>query len=211
MKGLIMSLFAGIVLLAATAGSEADTIESKETARATFAGGCFWCMEYPFDKMEGVISTTSGYIGGHYRDPTYEDITTGRTGHAEAVEVLYDPEKISYDKLLEVFWRNVDPTTADRQFCDKGYQYRTAIYYHNEEQEKLAKESKVAVEKNKSFVEPVVTEITKATEFYPAEEYHQDFYEKNPIRYKFYRYRCGRDARIRELWGKEAHKGIEKH
>jgi len=171
------------------------------SAKATFAGGCFWCMEPPYDKLDGVISTTSGYIAGHKKNPTYEEISTGRTGHTEAVEVVYDPAKISYQKLLEVFWRNIDPTVKDQQFCDVGSQYRTGVYYHNDEQKRAAEASKAALEKNKPFKGAIVTEIARATEFYPAEEYHQDYYVKNPVRYKFYRSGCGRDARLKQLWG----------
>jgi peptide-methionine (S)-S-oxide reductase len=171
---------------------------------ATFAGGCFWCMQPPFDKLDGVISTTAGYTGGHTKNPTYEEVSAGGTGHAESVQIVYDPAKISYEKLLEVFWHNIDPTVRDRQFCDTGNQYRTAIFYHNEMQRKLAEESKMNLEKTKPFKGPIVTEITKATTFYPAEEYHQEYYRKNPIRYKFYRYTCGRDNRLRELWGNAA-------
>lgn len=169
--------------------------------KATFAGGCFWCMELPFDKLEGVVSTTSGYAGGHTKNPTYDEVSSGGTGHAEAVEILYDPKKISYAELLSVFWRNVDPTTPDRQFCDWGNQYRTEIFYHNAEQKRLAEESRAKLERTKPFMEPIVTKITPASDFYPAEDYHQDFYKKNPIRYKFYRYNCGRDQRLKELWG----------
>jgi peptide-methionine (S)-S-oxide reductase len=171
-------------------------------AVATFAGGCFWCMEPPYDKLAGVISTTSGYMGGKTQNPTYEQVVSGRTGHAEVVQVEYDPEKVSYATLLEVFWRNVDPTQRDGQFCDHGSQYRTAIFYHNEEQRKAALASKAQVEKTKPFKGAIVTEITAAPEFYRAEEYHQDFYKKNPARYKFYRAGCGRDARLQALWGK---------
>jgi peptide-methionine (S)-S-oxide reductase len=169
--------------------------------KATFAGGCFWCMEHPFDQLDGVISVTSGYTGGTVKNPTYEEVSGGGTGHAESVRIVYDPARIGYAKLLEVFWHNVDPTTPDRQFCDVGRQYRTAIFYHDEEQKRLAQESKKALEKTKRFEEPVVTEITPASEFYPAEEYHQNYYKKNPVRYKFYRYNCGRDKRLKELWG----------
>ena len=171
-------------------------------AYATFAGGCFWCMEPPFDKLPGVISTTAGYTGGHTRNPTYEQVSSGQTGHAEAVEVEYDPKRISYEKLLDVFWHNIDPTQRDGQFCDHGSQYRTAIFYHDDEQKRLAEASKAALVKNKPFKGEIVTEITRATEFYRAEDYHQDFYRKNPIRYKFYRTGCGRDARLKKLWGK---------
>ena len=170
-------------------------------AVATFAGGCFWCMEPPFDKLDGVISTTSGYIGGKTVDPTYQEVSSGRTGHAEAVEVRYDPERISYSQLLEVFWPTIDPLTANAQFCDHGSQYRSGIFFHDSEQERLARASKARLEESGRFATPIVTEITKAGVFYPAEEYHQDYYQKNPIRYKFYRYGCGRDARLEELWG----------
>ena len=168
-------------------------------AKATFAGGCFWCMEPPFDKLDGVLSTISGYTGGKKKNPTYEEVSAGGTGHAEAVEVTYDPKKINYAKLLDVFWRNVDPLTPNRQFCDGGSQYRTAIFYHDETQKRLADESKKAL--SKRFKEPIVTEVVPAKEFYPAEDYHQDYYIKNPLRYKFYRYNCGRDQRLEELWG----------
>ena len=170
--------------------------------KATFAGGCFWCMEPPYDKLDGVVSTTSGYIGGHTEKPTYEAVSAGGTGHAEAVEVTYDPARIGYAKLLEVFWRNIDPTVRNRQFCDVGDQYRSAIFYHDAEQRRLAEQSKAALEKSRPFPQPIVTEIVPAGVFTPAEAYHQDYYLKNPVRYKFYRYRCGRDQRLKELWGK---------
>ncbi len=170
-------------------------------AKATFAGGCFWCMEPPYDELEGVVSTTSGYTGGHKEDPTYEEVSAGGTGHAEALEVLYDPAKVSYETLLEVFWRNIDPLARDRQFCDRGHQYRSAIFYHDEAQRRLAEESKRALEGSGRFDRPITTEIVPASRFYVAEEYHQDYYRKNPIRYKFYRWNCGRDQRLRELWG----------
>jgi peptide-methionine (S)-S-oxide reductase len=168
---------------------------------ATFAGGCFWCMEPPFDRLDGVISVTSGYTGGHTANPAYEDVSAGATGHAESVQVVYDPTKIHYARLLDIFWHNVDPTVKDQQFCDVGHQYRTAIFYHTEEQKRLAEQSKAALERSKPFAEPIVTEIVPASTFYPAEEYHQHFYKKNPIRYKFYRYNCGRDQRLEKLWG----------
>jgi peptide-methionine (S)-S-oxide reductase len=185
------------------AGEEArKTPPGNALAKATFAGGCFWCMEPPFDVLPGVISTTSGYTGGTSPNPTYEAVSAGRTGHAEAVQVVYDPATIGYADLLRVFWRNVDPTVRDRQFCDIGTQYRTAIFYYNEEQRRLAEESRAVLAGSKSFPEPIVTEITAASDFYPAEDYHQDYYQKNPIRYKFYRYNCGRDQRLEQLWGK---------
>ena len=174
------------------------------TAIATFAGGCFWCMEPPYDELPGVISTTSGYIGGNKKNPTYEEVSAGRTGHTEAVQVVYDPTKISYQRLLEVFWRNIDPTTPNAQFCDHGSQYRSGIFYHSEEQLRLAQASREQVDRTKRFREPIVTEITKASVFYPAEDYHQDYYKKNPVRYKFYRANCGRDQRLEQLWGKPA-------
>ncbi len=172
--------------------------------KATFAGGCFWCMEHPFDELPGVDSVTSGYTGGQKKNPTYEEVSAGSTGHAESVQVVYDPAKIGYEKLLSVYWRNVDPTVKDRQFCDTGNQYRSAIFYHSEEQRRLAIQSKEALEKNKPFREKIVTEITPASVFYPAEEHHQHYYRKNPIRYNYYRSSCGRDRRLKELWGKPA-------
>jgi peptide-methionine (S)-S-oxide reductase len=172
-----------------------------ELAKATFAGGCFWCMEPPFDELPGVVSTTSGYAGGKTRNPTYEQVSDGVTGHAEAVEIVYDPSKVSYEKLLDVFWHNVDPTTPARQFCDVGTQYRTAIFVHDAEQRRLAEQSKRELDASGKLGKPIVTEIVGATEFYPAEEYHQDYYRKNPVRYKFYRYNCGRDQRLEQLWG----------
>jgi peptide-methionine (S)-S-oxide reductase len=174
-------------------------------AKATFAGGCFWCMEHPYDQLDGVISTTSGYIGGHKNDPTYREVSAGTTGHTEAVEIVFDPSKISYEALLEVFWKNIDPTTPNRQFCDVGSQYRSGIFYQDETQKELAEQSKNRLEKIKGFKEDIVTEIVAATTFYPAEDYHQDYYKKNPVRYKFYRYNCGRDKRLEALWGKAAH------
>ena len=179
--------------------------ESK-TEIATFAGGCFWCMEPPFDKIDGVISTTSGYIGGHQDNPSYEQVSAGTTGHTEAVRIEYEPEKISYQQLLAVFWKNIDPTTANRQFCDSGSQYRSGIFYHNEAQKNAADESLKALKQSKPFTAPVVTEITAASVFYPAEDYHQDYYLKNPLRYKYYRFACSRDNRLEELWGEPASK-----
>jgi peptide-methionine (S)-S-oxide reductase len=172
--------------------------------KATFAGGCFWCMEAPFDKQPGVVSVTAGYTGGQVNNPTYEQVSAGGTGHAEAVQIVYDPAKIGYDRLLEIFWRNIDPTVKDRQFCDTGHQYRSAIFTHSPEQQTLALRSKAALEKSKTFAAPVVTEIVPAGEFYPAEKYHQHYYQKNPIRYTYYRSSCGRDWRLKELWGSTA-------
>ena len=171
---------------------------------ATFAGGCFWCMEPAFDGLPGVISTTSGYTGGHQEDPTYEQVSSGTTGHTEAIQITFDSSKISYGKLLDVYWRNIDPTTADRQFCDTGTQYRSAIFFHNEDQRKAVETSLSDLRKSKSFDEAIVTEILPATAFYPAEDYHQDYYLKNPLRYKYYRTACERDKRLEILWGDPA-------
>jgi len=168
---------------------------------ATFAGGCFWCMEPPYDKLDGTVSTTVGYTGGFINNPNYEGVSSGRTGHAEAIRIVFDPTRVSYAKLLEVFWRNIDPTTPNRQFCDVGSQYRTAIFYHSVQQKRLAEESKRTLEESGRLTTPAVTEIVPASDFYPAEEYHQNYYKKNPLRYKFYRFTCGRDRRLKELWG----------
>jgi peptide-methionine (S)-S-oxide reductase len=191
-----------LAAIPAIAFAQAPAAKSAATAKAIFAGGCFWCMEAPFDKLPGVAATTSGYIGGTVKNPTYEQVSTGRTGHTEAVLVEYDPSKVSYDKLLQVFWMNIDPTVKNAQFCDHGSQYRSGVFYLGDEQRKLAEASKAALDKSKAFKEPIVTEITKASEFYAAEDYHQDYYQKNPVRYKVYRNGCGRDARLKELWGK---------
>ena len=185
---------AALLCLAAVGAADA-----QERARATFAGGCFWCMEPPFDKLPGVLSTTSGYTGGSTTAPTYEQVSAGRTGHAEVVEIVYDPGKVTYAQLLEVFWRNVDPLTANAQFCDVGSQYRAAIFVHDETQRRLAEESKRAVAR--TLGKDVVTEIVAASKFWPAEDYHQDFYKRNPIRYNLYRAGCGRDQRLEAVWG----------
>jgi peptide-methionine (S)-S-oxide reductase len=169
--------------------------------KANFAGGCFWCMEHPFDELPGVVSVTSGYTGGKQKNPTYKEVSAGGSGHAESIQVVYDPAKIKYEKLLERYWHNIDPTVKDRQFCDAGSQYRSSIFYYTEEQHRAAVESKNALERSKPFNAPIVTEIVAASEFYPAEEYHQHYYKKNPIRYKYYRNGCGRDKRLKELWG----------
>jgi peptide-methionine (S)-S-oxide reductase len=199
----LRQLFLSILLAIATfSASAAPGKDATDQAIATFAGGCFWCMEPPFDAIDGVISTTSGYTGGSKEDPTYREVSRGGTGHAEAVQIVYDPARVSYKKLLDVFWHNIDPTMAGGQFCDWGNQYRSEIFYHNEEQKQLAIESKTALENLKPFKEPVVTQVSAASTFYPAEDYHQDYYKKNPVRYKFYRYGCGRDKRLEELWGK---------
>jgi len=197
-RWILTLILAALAATAHAANGKPDT----RYATATFAGGCFWCMEPPFDKLDGVISTTSGYTGGHKENPSYKEVSQGGTGHAEAVQVVYDPQKISYTKLLEVYWRNIDPTMADGQFCDWGNQYRSEIYYETPEQRQQAEQSKAALEKGKPFKDPVVTRISAAGTFYPAEDYHQDYYLKNPLRYKFYRYGCGRDQRLEALWGK---------
>ncbi len=187
-------MLAIFVCAAASARAATDT--------AIFAGGCFWCVESDFDTLPGVISTTSGYTGGHVANPSYEQVSGKHTGHAEAVEVVFDPQKISYAQLVEFFWRSIDPTTKDRQFCDAGSPYRSEIFVRGAEQRAVAEASLAALEKSKPFEAPIVTEITDAGEFYAAEDYHQDYYRKNPLRYSYYRYGCGRDARVKELWGK---------
>ena len=170
-------------------------------AKATFAGGCFWCVEEAFEKVPGVMSAVSGYTDGNVANPSYKQVTGGQTGHAEAVEVIFDPAQVTYAQLLDVFWRNIDPTVVDRQFCDVGNQYRTAIFVHDEEQMRLAEASKEALQASKPFAEPIVTPIVAASTFYPAEDYHQDYYKHNPLRYKFYKWNCGRAQRLAELWG----------
>ena len=174
---------------------------SSVTDIAIFAGGCFWCTEADFDKVPGVISTTSGYIGGKVANPTYKQVSSGKTGHIEAVQVRFDPEKTSFAKLLTAFWPTIDPLTPNAQFCDEGSQYRSAIFYHNADQRRQAEASKAELEASGRFTQPIVTEILPATEFYPAEEYHQDYYKKNPVRYSYYRNGCGRDARLAQVWG----------
>ncbi|MCP9450691.1 MAG: peptide-methionine (S)-S-oxide reductase MsrA [Nitrospira sp.] len=178
------------------------TVRAAEPAKAYFAGGCFWCMEEAFEPVEGVLSVVSGYMGGNVANPTYAQVSTGKTGHAESVEVTYDPAKVAYQTLLDVFWRNVDPLTPNGQFCDHGNQYRSAIFYGTDEERRLAEESKAALERSKRFSQPVVTQVVKASTFYPAEEEHQDYYKKNPIRYKYYKFGCGRAQRLESLWGK---------
>lgn len=171
-------------------------------ATATFAGGCFWCLEEAFEKLPGVVSAVSGYADGKTKNPSYEQVSSGLTGHTEVVEVKFDPARISYEKLLDAFWLNHDPTTLDRQFCDGGSQYRPGIYWHDEDQRRQAEASKARYDKLKTFKQPIVTPIVKASQFWPAEDYHQDYYKKNPVRYKFYVNGCGRYARLDELWGK---------
>jgi len=171
--------------------------QNKNLERATFAGGCFWCMEPAFDGVEGVVRTTVGYTGGHVKNPTYEEVSSGKTGHAEAIQIVYDPQKISYRELLDIFWHNVDPTVKDQQFCDKGNQYRSEIFYHDEKQKQEAEYTKQQLSK---YFDNIFTSISPLSQFYPAEEYHQNYYKKNPYRYKVYRYLCGRDQRLKNLW-----------
>jgi peptide-methionine (S)-S-oxide reductase len=196
-----MTMIRSVALLVGLAWLGVGAVGAQTTtATATFAGGCFWCVEADFDKVPGVISTTSGYTGGHVANATYQQVSAGGTGHAEAVEVVYDPSKVTYAALLDWFWHHVDPLVKNRQFCDVGDQYRTAIFVRNDDERHLAEESK-----NKVAAElkaPVFTEIAAAGPFYKAEEYHQDYYLKNPVRYKFYRWNCGRDQRVEEVWGK---------
>ena len=181
----------------------ADTnATDKKTGKAIFAGGCFWCMEPPFDKLDGVISTTSGYTDGHQKNPTYKQVSAGGSGHTEAIEIVFDPAKVSYEKLLEVFWLNIDPVNAKGQFCDFGTQYRTGIYYLNDEQQKLAVASLKSIKSKLN--KPLATELKAASKFYPAEDYHQNYYQVNPVRYNYYRWSCGRDQRLKQLWGEQA-------
>jgi peptide-methionine (S)-S-oxide reductase len=200
MKRLFLTLAAALSL-GALAQTQPTGPAPAGLAKATFAGGCFWCVEADFDKVPGVKSTVSGYIGGKVAKPTYEQVAGKSTGHAEAVEVVYDPKVVSYEQLLEYFWRTIDPTTKDRQFCDAGSPYRTGIFVHDAQQLAAAQASKASLEKSKPFKEPIVTEISMATVFYAAEGYHQDYYRTNPIRYKYYRNGCGRDERLKQLWG----------
>ena len=201
-----MKRFLALIAIAASLGAHAAESPAipPGQAVATFAGGCFWCMEPPFDNLPGVTATISGYTGGRKVNPSYQEVSSGTTGHAEAVQVVYDPKKVTYEKLLEVFWVNIDPTVKDRQFCDSGSQYRTAIFYHDEAQRKAAEASRAALEKSRPFKEAIVTPIEMAGAFYPAEDYHQDYYRKNPVRYQLYRSGCGRDARLKQLWGDRA-------
>jgi peptide-methionine (S)-S-oxide reductase len=203
--GLKTILFAaawfGVAAVTARA-AEAPATPTAGLEVATFAGGCFWSMVAPYEKVKGVISVVVGYTGGNVKDPTYEEVSAGETGHIESVQLTYDPRKVNYQKLLDVFWHNVDPTATDHQFCDYGPSYRSEIFYHNESQKRLAEQSSAELEKTKPFKDPIVTQITAASPFYKAEEYHQNFYKKNPVRYKVYRFNCRRDERLKELWGK---------
>ncbi len=206
MRKLLIPLVA-LLTVACSGGSDAQVRQSAPAGgalqTATFGGGCFWCVEEAFDKVAGVVSTTSGYTGGHVANPTYKQVSAGRTGHVEVVRVAYDPTRVSYQELLNVFWKNVDPLTPNRQFCDRGPQYRSAIFYENAEQLQLAEASKQSLERSGRFQQPIVTEIIAASRFYPAEEYHQDYYQKNPLRYKYYKTSCGRVRRLEEVWGKQ--------
>jgi len=199
-------LLAKLMLLGILGFGAATTVAAADRTqidKATFAGGCFWCMVEAFDQQPGVVEVIAGYTGGHTPNPTYEEVSAGDTGHAEAIQVFYDPAKTSYSKLLVVFWHNIDPTAADRQFCDVGPEYRAEIFYHDSEQRRLAEQSKAELELSKPFEEPIVTKITAASVFYPAEQYHQYYYRKNPIRYNYFHYTCGRAQRLEELWGSE--------
>jgi len=196
--------FINIILFAVSSAAFAEDSESRSsmTETAIFAGGCFWCMEPPFDKLNGVVSTTSGYTSGHQKNPTYRQVSAGTSGHTEAIEIVFDPKKVSYEKLLEVFWLNIDPLNGKGQFCDFGSQYRTGIFYVDDAQQKLAEKSREEI--IEKLGKPVATEITAASEFYPAEDYHQNYYQVNPVRYNYYRWSCGRDQQLKELWGEQA-------
>ncbi|MGH8106684.1 MAG: peptide-methionine (S)-S-oxide reductase MsrA [Arenimonas sp.] len=201
---LVAASFVSSVAIASVLVSlDGPTKSTANVETAIFAGGCFWCTESDFDKVPGVISTTSGFTGGSLKNPTYEEVSAGGTGHAEAVEVKFNPKKVSYAQLLKVYWLSIDPLTPNRQFCDSGSQYRSAIFYTSESQKKQALASKKSLEDSKFFKQPIVTEITAASTFYPAEEYHQDYHNKNPIRYRYYRNGCGRDDRLEQVWGKK--------
>jgi peptide-methionine (S)-S-oxide reductase len=182
--------------------ANALTANDASVKQAIFAGGCFWCMEKPFDELPGVLKTISGYTGGVVKNPSYEQVSSGTTGHFEAIQIIYDPAKVSYEKLLDVFWHNIDPTDDKGQFCDKGNQYRSAIFYQGDQQ-RLAEQSKALLEKSKPFREPVLTLMLPAAAFFPAKEYHQDYYQKNPLRYRYYRFSCGRDQRLESVWGQK--------
>lgn len=204
------ALFDGVVAFATPKPNlnPSQSVEQQQTERpyatAIFAGGCFWCMEPPFDKVNGVIDTVSGYIGGHVKDPTYAQVSAGTSGHYEAVQVVYDPRKVTYEQLLPIFWRNIDPLDPAGQFCDKGEQYLSAIFTTDKKQRQAAERSMQGLRLGGAMKGEIATQILPASEFYPAEAYHQDYYQKNPLRYRFYRSRCGRDARLSELWGNDS-------
>jgi methionine-S-sulfoxide reductase len=202
MNNVFKFLWAFVIMGAVGMSAQAD---SEKLEKATFAGGCFWCMQPPYDNLPGVVSTTVGYAGGSVKNPTYEQVSMGKTGHAEAVQIVFDPSKTSYAQLLDVFWKNINPTTLNRQFADTGSQYRTAIFYHDEAQQKVAIESKEKLQKSGKFDNPIVTEIVPVKEFYPAEEYHQNFYKNHPLRYNSYKVGSGREGYLKETWGEVSH------
>ena len=209
-----MTRCASLVIAAILAASTSSTVLAASDdglATVTFAGGCFWCVESDFDAVPGVVETISGYTGGTTANPGYKQVTKGGTGHREAVQIRYDPKQVSYERLLHIFWRSVDPTDGGGQFCDRGESYQTAIFAGNEEERRLAEASRDALEQSMVLDAPVVTPIEPAGEFWPAEDYHQDYYTKNPVRYRFYRFSCGRDSRVQQVWGRQAHEGIERH
>jgi len=206
---IVYTLIAVSTIIAGVIAQPSRTLAAEETA--ILAGGCFWCVESDYDHVSGVISATSGYIGGETPNPTYEFVSAGGSGHIEAVEIVFDPEKISYADILDVFWRSVNPTDDGGQFCDRGESYKTAIFTTSDAQKTTAEASKATLDASGVLNNPVVTAIRNATKFYPAEDYHQDYYNKNPVRYKFYRFSCGRDAEVKELWGDQAHRGITEH
>ncbi len=183
--------------------ANAEDGQDNKVKLATFAGGCFWCMEPPFDKLDGVVSTTSGYSGGRTQDPSYSAVSSGLTGHIEVIQIAYNPDKVSFEELLAVYWVNIDPTNQNGQFCDRGNQYRSALFYHDEDQKRLIEESRRDLDETKPFKQAIVTEIIPFEQFYAAEDYHQDYYQKNPLRYKYYYYACGREKRLKELWGEK--------
>jgi peptide-methionine (S)-S-oxide reductase len=195
-----LSLAVLAIALAAAAPAAVNSAP-EDAAITTFAGGCFWCMEEAFEKVQGVVEVVSGYMGGSVANPTYQQVSAGRTGHAEVIQITYREDQVSYAELLDVFWRNIDPTTPNRQFCDGGNQYRAEIFFHGSEQQSQAEASLAQLRETKPFAEPIVTAVSAASEFYPAEDYHQDYYKKNPTRYKFYKWNCGRAQRLEELWG----------
>ncbi|MBF0557540.1 MAG: peptide-methionine (S)-S-oxide reductase MsrA [Nitrospirae bacterium] len=199
MKTMIIMIMLGVIMTLGFAEAE-----GAQTERATFAGGCFWCMVSPFEKIAGVKEVISGYTGGHKKNPAYEEVSSGTTGHVEAVQIIFDPSKVKYKTLLDTFWRQIDPTDAGGQFVDRGSQYRSVIFYHSEDQKRLSEESKKELGATGRFQKPIVTEIVPASEFYRAEEYHQDYHKKNPVRYKFYRFNSGRDQFLKKIWGSDA-------
>ena len=209
-----MSRFASLIaasMLALVAPHAVFAATDEEFEVATFAGGCFWCVESDFDTVLGVVETISGYTGGTVENPTYKQVTKGGTGHWEAVQIRYDPKQVSYERLLHIFWRSVDPTDDGGQFCDRGESYQTAIFVGNEEERRLAEASRQILQESMVLDAPVVTPIEPAGVFYPAEDYHQNYYTKNPVRYRYYRFSCGRDSRVKQVWGRQAHEGIGQH